>query len=1243
MPTLDITENQQIRHEPYAVRKYLSVAPRNVLFSAQVSGAVVDTDNGTVYAMGYTGATGTAASCKRDMSLWVGTAPGRGDICKTRMRKPINEALLQVYITETPSADIPFVSGTNYITVYEEFPMQIRPLRLQAIKTNGSKVPNNFIEFHDYDIPYVNQNRAIPPIVNVYSRFHAPTNYFVPVQMAGWVDDDQIFRTVNLILNQPPNGSSATTVSITWDLKDGTMTVNNFTFSEITATFPVGFRYISVTMVQTDGATTVRYVPIWVHDDVYLPIGEGDLGFQITSDTTDTSRTLDVTIDGINISETEVPKGAMFLMWKEYEHTMPVYTRDQFLGWALDETAEILYEGKLSLKIGNSGAWLKELQGFGTRINDTGTTPTKWYEMQTITLNKFIHYLLREYTTALNLCNFVPNIASVFAKPQAETANRASIFEQCNGAAAAYGMQQFASDSTSQLIIKTMGSYRTSGNYNTTDERSTNPTILTIEAEDWSDENPPSVVDSEFRFIGRTDSTAAFWQITWKEPQVVASRAPSKIAGSGTGTDDLPFQRIDTSDKSYAQSLLNTLVGLHYARKNGKFQNFEIALSLPFDVVEPSWQEYIKISYSEDNVRGYTFPYTDYWVVNSIQISHSEPGYEDITWSLERVEDGPPGITIEILKPEQMKDPFWEYYFKVNPALPNFNRPAREQIDVDEPTGTLIGYAIAVDRGENEVARTFNFISGPNWETITPPGMVGILQCGAGRLENENFVIRVAAYNGTSVRVYYCSDGFADTPAWLLEDTFTLVGANFNGIMRMRSSFEEDFWALAWLAEDGVRIRLSNTYGAWSAFNVGDVTATDLTIAESDIGLTLENDRVLCCGKDGSNIYRVYETQGIGSFVQTTGTPSHADPFCLIKLRGNGGSGYAAVFKAYVNATRSLETSISGLFNTTVEVKNTDNTVFTGGTLGAFNHNIRIRANVAPSDLTGMSAKGQVLFTDDIPLLSRLELTPGYSVLYTQASPVPPATIANTIQVAALTYKVTLNTESHGSYIRNVTRRVMGMSWAPFSMLGPYVYISVSTIEDTGDSLIFEDLVRIQSAQISDFKPISLDFEVTFDSVDYNFNPSSVVQRFLTFGAFPFVEYYTYLTENFLYSFTGAVGSMTATDITPDDGLTPWGFNALSILPDGEALYLGKRFYNNLEFGELRRVDDNGELQQTYNLITNDFNSLATLNTSVLTWGAYEMAAKVEQLYFASRRGDYDAAIGPVSEIRDLLVVFKNT
>ena len=908
MPSLSPQEITTIRNHPHYVSKYLSINPKNSVYSGQLTGVITrDRNSGGIVSFEYTGGAGTLSDVEVDMLIEVGTTPGANDIGKVRVRR--SPTVDTIFVNEIAPGELP-LEINHYFTVYDLFLPDIKMLRLVPKKKNGSTYFNDFTEFHDYDIAYSTQNASIEPKANITEQNGSSDRKKFPIKFAGFVDNyntatQLTYRTVTLSADE--SFAVADGASITgrfWDVKDGTIVIGTDTDSNITVQFPVGFRQITLEVFDSNGRTGLRRVPIWVHDDTYMPIGwrsDGDLqrGFSVTKDLTKDGRSMTYQIFGETNSATEfeIPAGTEVCYWDiaEYNGTAPPEQyRHSFLGWALKDTTEVKQDGGYRLEVGGIEAWLKKLIGFGTQITDKDRTPQTWFEMENISPDKIVHYLLREYTTCIPQVNLF--FSGINKDIQSETAKRSSIWTQAREVMQANFALMLA-DSTNSIYLRKHPSYPLPSD--------TAPdNILLITSDDWTEDTTITVEERQFTPIGRVDGTGAYWTPGSAEPEVLASRAPGKVVGRSSGSESTPFQRLQ-GPKTDAQTELNILTGHHFARRNAPTPQLTLNLLGNYDVFEPAWMETITIVYTGDSIRDVGFTGAETFLVTQVTVTHNEePGNfsKRVQLKLEPVTEGEPGETIIIPQGDWVDNPFWDLFWDVNPAFPEFDFPIDFNQSLDyEFEGEQIGFAIFPIE-EQYVARTFSFGNEfVSYDDITPfPDDTDsyVLRSIAAQFNGTNVTCRAVYTQGTTGYVYLTTDAEVDEPTWSLEETFTITGGTFNGAMQITASDDDaqDLWAIAWLTETGIYEK-RRFASAWTAATVVNSAAfIDVDWSEKYAGLFISGNTVYIGGRSGSTAYTLYQATNLGAFSAISNT-SGIFPHAIADISGNlDGDVYASCY-----------------------------------------------------------------------------------------------------------------------------------------------------------------------------------------------------------------------------------------------------------------------------------------------------------------------------------------------------------
>lgn len=1255
MANLTPQMEQTLKTFPQHTVRYLSIAPRQILFQAQVDTSTVFYDNqsGGYFALKYQNPSGNAAACEPDMTVLVGTSVGADDIAKVRLRGAINTSSLTIPISETPYGDLP-LTETCFVTVLNLFEPATRLIRLVGIKTGGSQFENDFIEYHDYDQAYTNQNQRIRPIVNIFSHMHQ--NLPILPKYAGWADAGQNFRVVTLRSEVINIGIGSETIAHQWNIRDCQLQSGSLTSNTVTLRVPVGFRYVKLTVTNGGGLSQVKHIPLWTHNDNFPPLAEGDFGFNITSDQSEAGRQMDIDIFGSAITETAIPKGALMCYWEQSTNEIDMY-RGQFWGWVYNVEYGFKEFDVYKVKLGGIAQWMQRLVGFGTQMN-TRTPPSKWFEMPSITLARFVHYLLREYSTVLNLCNFYPD-TSATRQVKTETANRASLWEQCRLVCEAYGMRQFKADTNNSLWITPHPSYMKNGTFGFQDQKSPflNSNAIYLTPEDIDGDTNLAFNEDVYKPIGRTDGTGDIWIGAAKEPTVVASRAPSKSSGQGEGTDDLPYQRLEGTNEAQAQAELNWLVGQHYARKNSYLQNVSITLIGNYDVFDPAWNNPVYILWQPSfypNLTGKAV-FTPFNVV-SVSVDHAADRgtrRKTIKLTLEEITSGIVGVTVPIPKGQWVDNPMWDFFWKVNPALPDFDF----QPPITRWENTVVGFAVAGDKRHSRIGRSFNFESSfPTWENITPAPLPSGAKLYSldGRAQGSAIGVKAFFASSSTGYIYSTPDVLAERVVWREETSFPLGSFFFDEIGAIKADADSPYWCVSWVCTDGVRVKCSPDGGAWGApVIVGSNAFISQSLVNKNIGLDILDGTILITGKDALGNWRIYTGGGLTpTFTQSAENRTSPLPWHMLKW-GPMGEYYASslvgtlsqTVQGNITLTESLEwnAAISGHtspFDFWVDNNNNINFVGNGTGWRGYDNIIRYVNSVGVT---------QGFYTNP-PLINRIRVSDYFGNGIN--TPRSTANISGLINVPPWRTAVSMEfTTDRGIFSRYVVWTTRQYAFTPSAGMvpGQSIIIMNGDMEgDTSDITIREgdDFTpfRLRSFRIRRFfldEP-SMGVIVTenrFDiaqDVNLTFNPPVVnrVSESVVVAGMPVPPN----NVNFFVSYEFAQMSAPAVSmyLPTQGGVYPYTRNGLSVdfASQGTFSLVGRN--SSTEYIEGR---SQGGVYMQEQLPTEDVRGVKRLRSTVVVFGDDMMQMKWKYNTYDNKMGNWEQVVSQNPEFVDMVVL----
>jgi len=339
--------------------------------------------------------TGAIANVEPGMTMLLGSAPGLDDRGRQRVRATPSGSVIKVGRSSLGTRDGELnVLDNSYITVTRDYRVWAK---IGFIQANGE-------ELKDSDI-------AVGPIGNTYVD-HPPPKANAGVGYAGTIDPITHLITVQFDAGTSwrwDDGSSSLTSQVNaffWGMRDGTITVGAYTDPVVTATFPAGFRWVQLEVVDDRGRSHIMHVPIYARD----PANDTSIeGFQITGwNETEYGTELDVLVLE-DIPRSSYPDGTLAMLWDDADppDTSPARNHMLFVGWIQTEDTGIAPQrtGTLrdtTLHLVDVAGRLKRLPAF-TQIMTFAVAGNHWYWTVWPVVLYYLWYLLHWHSTALEV------------------------------------------------------------------------------------------------------------------------------------------------------------------------------------------------------------------------------------------------------------------------------------------------------------------------------------------------------------------------------------------------------------------------------------------------------------------------------------------------------------------------------------------------------------------------------------------------------------------------------------------------------------------------------------------------------------------------------------------------------------------------------------------------------------------------------------------------------------------------
>jgi len=330
--------------------------------------------------------TGSYSVVYLNQTVLIGSTAGASDLGRTRVRKFPDSDTLYIGLSS---------QGTHPGEVTLTDNAHLSVLDLFEVWAKIPQISDDGETFVDADLDFATYGDS-PPVANGGPGFF------------GTIDSISEVITVTLsAADSFATAPGATIPSLSWDVKDGTITVGTSTDETITATFPAGFRYVTLSVDDSNASTHQTHIPIVARDPADDPCIEA---FEIESHR--------ITVEGqeLTVRIREAIPASSYLegtlvMIADGEPSGPTDRSNiLFLGWADLEPASIdaTETGTLrdvTLRCVDVAGRMKDLPGF-PQVIEHAASPSTWQEMATPNMDRFLHFLLQWQSTALDLADW---------------------------------------------------------------------------------------------------------------------------------------------------------------------------------------------------------------------------------------------------------------------------------------------------------------------------------------------------------------------------------------------------------------------------------------------------------------------------------------------------------------------------------------------------------------------------------------------------------------------------------------------------------------------------------------------------------------------------------------------------------------------------------------------------------------------------------------------------------------------
>jgi hypothetical protein len=544
-------------------------------------------------------------------------------------------------------------------------------IRVYNERKAWSKIPYispNGTQYKD-QLAYTTDNASQPPVANAGEDIliivaDGTTEATIPLDALG---DVPSFAVRN----------GATPSSYLWDLDDGTVDTGLVTDSDLTATFPLGERHVSLTVTDSNGITHTAYkfvviatkamcTPVRIAEEVLRPSG--------------VSWRLTVNLD-------ELPSGireGTKVLYTQHDDYSLSQVAVRFSGWLGTESYKLKSAEKQQKEITivcyDVAERLRQIHGFPLTVEITSGT-SGWYRMPNANIDRLTHHYLQWHTNLLSLADFSwSGQGATYPLPRFTT-DGASIWEQGDRLARAIGYA-LTCNSKGQIRVKgdplILPTAAQAAAYDLPTQR-TSTVVTTLTADDYGEHEFEAALAPAYYWL-RGSAVVASASVS--NIRSVKASAPSKTPGQGRSTQE------ETEQLVIGQLELNCRLANRYAaRANPRMGNVTLNMVKSRHILEPADMEWIRVVAPTD-VRA-KYPYLSsegdrYLVTEIVNRYDLETLRKNSTWLLEREFEGVVNSDMTVIDPPSptVSPP------GVNPNV-NFSVWSDDYVPV-EPTITLI-------------------------------------------------------------------------------------------------------------------------------------------------------------------------------------------------------------------------------------------------------------------------------------------------------------------------------------------------------------------------------------------------------------------------------------------------------------------------------------------------------------------------------------------------------------------------
>lgn len=537
--------------------------------------------------------TGAYTDIHAGMTVLLGTAAGLDDLGRVRMQNIATATTLPVgRVSQGVEDGTLYVQDNAYITVWDDYRVWSKLPYVAVDPDPDAIIDEDGLNYKDSDILVGDYMTQIPPVANCGPGF---ADYIDPITEVITVTFDGSLSYAM--------ADGATITDFLWNVEDGAVIAGDLDEVTLTVTFPAGFRYVGLSVIDSNTKGHTAACPVLAVDPANDVTVENSK-CQITQRLTQNGQTLDVNM-AANMPRTSWPDGCLAMLWWDAPSSPSDRSHMEFIGWLQSESFVIratrtgLVKETVLHCVDVAGR-LATLPGFPQAL-ERRSDEQHWSYMPTLDINKALHYLLHWHSTALTVADFfLPALGDDYPAMRIDTAG-ATLYDQVNSTS-------IKIDPDHILTCNAKGQLSVIADWMLMDvgDRPTAAPILT--EDDYSElsmdyHRPPRV--HVLRNSAVVSSTT--WLVIGGEDTlpIVFSIAPGDAFSQGTS------EQTEAEGLTLSQALLNKTTGHKYARANARFGQARIKLpSSNIWDYEPALMQRIQLNIAAEYAAQRGLPFT---------------------------------------------------------------------------------------------------------------------------------------------------------------------------------------------------------------------------------------------------------------------------------------------------------------------------------------------------------------------------------------------------------------------------------------------------------------------------------------------------------------------------------------------------------------------------------------------------------------------------------------------------------